>query len=104
MARVPDTDSQPIEPVFPTQCADDIPDAVVAAVAASFPEPCHTDVKINLIVGHQHMLWLDLKELAQGSDGFSTVIHEGGRKQQFNVMSIDTDTAEFAEKFTFATE
>jgi len=50
------------------------------------------------------MLWLDLKELAQGSDGFSTVIHEGGRKQQFNVMSIDTDTAEFAEKFTFATE
>ena len=50
------------------------------------------------------MLWLDLKELAQGSDGFSTVIHEGGREQKFNVMSIDMDTAKFAEKFTFATE
>ena len=50
------------------------------------------------------MLWLDLKELAQGSDGFSTVIHEGGREQKFNVMSIDMDTAKLAEKFTFATE
>jgi hypothetical protein len=67
-------------------------------------EPCYPDLKINLVISYQHILRLDLEEIAHGSYRLAAVVHEGSREQEFDVVSGNIYCAEFTEKLTLSTQ
>jgi hypothetical protein len=96
--------TQPIEILLSAQGADDVAYSVMASMTAAVFEPCYPDLKINLVISDQHILRLDLEEIAHGSYRLAAVVHEGSREQEFDVVSGNIYSAEFTEKLTLSAQ
>ena len=77
---MPHTDAQPVEISLVSECADDVADAIVTAVTTAMFETCDAHLEIDLVVGYQHILRLDLIEIAHGSYRLAAVVHERSRE------------------------
>src|SRR5690606_17525133 len=103
VAGMADADPQAVE-LAVAQQPDDVAQAVLAAVAAIELQPGHARRQVQLVVGDQHLLRLDLP-VAQGRHHrLAGQVHEGGRLEQAQVLPARADPGGLAEQLGFQAE
>ena len=101
--RPSNAQTQP-EKVRRAQFLNNICDAVVAARPAACFQPHRAGRQIEFVVHHQNLARRDFVVMRQLGYRFTTVIHEGFRRQQPQLASTDTELRHLARETAFAFE
>ena len=87
VAGVTDSESHARKGLGFSQALDDIPQAVVSAMAASFLEADRADRQVEVVMGHEELCWRELVKLRQGENGLPAAVHIGAGTQQVQILA-----------------
>ena len=82
----------------------DVPQTIVAAVAAALLQPDGPRRQVYLVVDDQHLLAGDLKISRHGLKGAAALVHKNGGLEQPAVHAGGVEPRQFAEKPLFRRE
>ena len=82
-----DADAQTVKILIVAKRRDDIPQSVVAPVTATPLKACAARWDVQLIVGNENVLWLDLEKPCHCSDRSAAAIHESGGNEYAQVVT-----------------
>src|SRR5690606_38612958 len=104
VAGVANAEPQAAEIATVTQGADDVPEAVVAAVTTTDFQAGDARSQVEFVMGHQDFPRGNGKKIGHRRHGLAAAVHISGGDQQTQLVTIDADLAGQAMKLFFFPE